>query len=113
MDKVCIVGSGFLGTQIGALSARSGYNVWMQDVSEEAFEVSKKSLQEYIQEWVNVGEVTPEQVKEVKQRISYTVDLTKAVHEADIVIEAVVEQLDVKRKVFNSSSTLACGWSGG
>jgi 3-hydroxybutyryl-CoA dehydrogenase len=106
MNKVCIVGSGFLGTQIGALSARSGYNVCMQDISEKAFEVSKKSVKEYIQEWLDIGEVTIEQGDDVKKRISYTVDLAEAVNDADIVIEAVVERLDVKRKVFKKLDEL-------
>jgi len=100
MVKVCIVGSGFLGTQIGALSARSGYTVSLQDLSEDAFEVSKKAVNEYIEEWIEKGDINPEQVEEIKQRISYTDDLVKAVRDADIVIEAVVERLDVKREVF-------------
>ena len=106
MVKVCIVGAGFLGTQIGALSARSGYTVSMQDVSEDAFGVSKKSVNEYIEEWIEKEDINPEQVEEIKQRISYTVDLVEAVRDADIVIEAVVERLDVKREVFKQLDEL-------
>jgi len=100
MVKVCIVGSGFLGTQIGALSAKSDYSVSMYDVYEDAFEVSKRSVEEYLEEWIEKGDINPAQVEEIKQRISYTVDLPDAVKDADIVIEAVVEKLDVKREVF-------------
>ena len=100
------MGAGFLGTQIGALSARSGYTVSMQDVSEEAFGVSKKSVNEYIEEWIEKEDINPEQVEEIKQRISYTVDLVEAVRDADIVIEAVVERLDVKREVFKQLDEL-------
>ena len=106
MVKVCIVGSGFLGTQIGALSARSGYIVSLYDVSEDAFEVSKKSVGEYIDEWIETGSIKESQVEEIKRRIAYTVDLPEAVKDAEIVIEAVVENLDVKREVFKQLDEL-------
>ena len=106
MTKLCIVGSGFLGTQIGALSARSGYTVSMHDISEKAFEASKNSVEEYIKEWINTGDIKPTQIEEIKQRISYTTSLPEAVKDADIVIEAVVEQLDIKRKVFRQLDEL-------
>jgi len=100
MAKVCIVGSGFLGTQIGALSARSGYTVSLQDVSEDAFKDSEKSVDEYIKEWLETGDINEQDIPEIKQRISYTTNLEEAVKDAEIVIEAVVERLDVKREVF-------------
>ena len=106
MVKVCIVGSGFLGTQIGSLSARSGYTVSLYDVDEDAFEVSKKSVEDYIEEWIETGSIKQGQVEEIKQRISYTVDLPEAVRDAEIVIEAVVENLDVKREVFKQLDRL-------
>jgi len=106
MVKVCIVGSGFLGTQIGALSAKSGYSVSMYDVYEDAFDASKRSVKEYIEEWIETGAITQEQINELKQRISYMVELPEAVRDADIVIEAVVEKLDVKRKVFKQLDEL-------
>ncbi|MCW4013704.1 MAG: 3-hydroxyacyl-CoA dehydrogenase NAD-binding domain-containing protein, partial [Candidatus Bathyarchaeota archaeon] len=106
MTKLCIVGSGFLGTQIGALSARSGYTVSMHDVSEKAFDVSKNSVNEYIKEWITKGDINSTQAEAIKQRISYTTSLPEAVTDADIVIEAVVEQLDIKRDVFKEIDKL-------
>jgi 3-hydroxybutyryl-CoA dehydrogenase len=100
ITKVCVVGSGFLGTQIGVLSARSGYTVSMQDVSSDALSGSEKAVDGYIQEWVAAGDITETDGDDIKQRMSYTVDLTEAVQGAGMVIEAVVERLDVKREVF-------------
>lgn len=99
-SKVCVVGSGFLGTQIGVLSARYGYNVSMQDVSIEAFSASKKAIGEYVHQWINDGDISEIEGNSIKQRISHTVDLNEAVQGAGIVIEAVVERLEVKRDVF-------------
>jgi len=106
ISKVCVVGSGYLGTQIGALSARSGYKVSMQDVSAEALRASEKAVDGYIQEWIEAGDISEPDVEDIKKRMSYTVELKDAVQGAGIVIEAVVEQLDVKREVFKKLDEL-------
>jgi 3-hydroxybutyryl-CoA dehydrogenase len=100
ISKVCIVGSGFLGTQIGVLSARSGYTVSMQDISADALKYSEKAVEEYVQQWIADGDITALDGENIKNRISYTIDLGDAVQGAGIVVEAVVERLDVKRMVF-------------
>jgi len=106
ISKICIVGSGYLGTQIGVLSARSGYTVSMQDVSSDALSGSEKAVDGYIQEWVDVGDITEPDGDDIKQRMSYTVKLKDAVQGAGIIIEAVVERLDVKREVFKKLDEL-------
>ena len=106
ISKVCVVGSGFLGTQIGVLSARSGYTVSMQDVSSDALSGSQKAVDGYIQEWIAEGDISEPDGDDIKQRMSYTVDLTEAVQGAGMVIEAVVERLDVKREVFKKLDVL-------
>jgi len=104
--RVSSVGSGFLGTQIGVLSARSGYTVSMQDVSSDALSGSEKAVDGYLQEWLAAGDITEPDGDDIKQRMSYTVDLTEAVQGAGMVIEAVVERLDVKREVFKKLDVL-------
>ena len=106
ISKVCVVGSGFLGTQIGVLSARSGYTVSMQDVSSDALSGSEKAVEGYIQEWISAGDISEPDGDDIKQRMSYTVELKDAVQGAGMVIEAVVERLDVKREVFKKLDEL-------
>ena len=104
--KVCVVGSGYLGTQIGVLCARYGYVVSMQDISAGALRASEKAVREYVQEWIVAGDISELDGDNIKQRISYTVDLVDAVQGTGIVIEAVVERLDVKRDVFKKLDEL-------
>ena len=106
ISKVCIVGSGYLGTQIGVLCARHGYNVCMQDVSTDALNASKKSVDEYVQQWIADDDLIVPDGEIVKQRISYTLDIAEAVQGAGLVIEAVVERLDVKQEVFKRLDAL-------
>ena len=94
------MGSGFLGTQIGVLCARYGYEVSMYDIVPKALEASENAVEEYVKEWTEAGDINKSDGKGIKQRISYTDNLEKAVQGAGIVIEAVVEKLDVKREVF-------------
>ncbi len=98
--KVCIVGSGFLGTQIGVLCARHGYNVSMYDIVPDALTASEQAVDDYLKEWIEAGDISEADRSAIKQRIGYTVDLEDAVQGAGMVIEAVVEQLEVKRRVF-------------
>ncbi len=98
---VCVVGSGFLGTQIGVTCARHGYAVNMYDISEEALASSSEAVENYVEEWVEDGDITAEKGQSVKLRISYHGSLVEAASDADVVIEAVVERLDVKRDVFS------------
>ncbi len=95
------MGSGFLGTQIGVTCARHGYAVNMYDISEEALASSSEAVENYVDEWVEDGDITAEEGQPVKQRISYHGSLVEAASDADVVIEAVVERLDVKRDVFS------------
>jgi 3-hydroxybutyryl-CoA dehydrogenase len=104
--KVCVVGSGFLGTQIGVLCSRHGYEVSMYDIVPDALKASENAVKNYVEEWIDAGDISEADGKAIKQRIDYTVNLEKAVQGAGIVIEAVVEKLDVKREVFKNLDQL-------
>ena len=94
------MGSGFLGTQIGVTCARHGYIVNMHDISKVALLSSEKAVDDYVLEWVDVGDVSEDEGKRIKSRIRFHEDLANAAHQAGMVIEAVVERLDIKREVF-------------
>jgi 3-hydroxybutyryl-CoA dehydrogenase len=100
INLVCIVGAGYLGTQIGVLCARYGYKVNMYDVSKEALQSSKKAVDDYLKEWVDTQEISVEESRNIKTRLMFHDELEAVAKLSDIVIEAVVERLDVKREVF-------------
>jgi len=89
-----------LGTQIGVTCARHGYTVNLYDISEEALASSSEAVDNYVDEWVDDGDITVEEGQAVMRRISYVDGLEEAASNAEAVIEAVVERLDVKREVF-------------
>jgi 3-hydroxybutyryl-CoA dehydrogenase len=105
-EKVCLVGSGYLGTQIGILCARYGYKVNMYDVSQKALETSFKDMKSYLDEWFEKKECTRQNIDEILNRVSLKLNMADAVSEANIIIEAVVEVLNIKREVFKNISKL-------
>lgn len=98
--RVGVVGAGLMGSGIAQVAAQAGFLVVLRDVGEgpleRGFQAIRKSLG-YLQE---KGKISPEQAAEALGRIRGTISLTEAGKEADLVIEAIPEDLDLKKKVF-------------
>jgi 3-hydroxybutyryl-CoA dehydrogenase len=99
-DRVCVVGAGYLGTQIGLTCALHGYDVFMYDISKESLNSSKIEIEKYLEEWIQSGDFSKYDSNLIKEKIQFSENLLDSIKDADIVIEAVVEKLDVKRSVF-------------
>jgi 3-hydroxyacyl-CoA dehydrogenase len=101
ITSVTVLGTGVLGSQIAYQTAYSGFNVTAYDISEEILESAKLRLEglaaRYEQEVDGAG---GGRARTVLARINYSSDLEEAVQDADLVIEAVPERLDLKRDVY-------------
>jgi 3-hydroxyacyl-CoA dehydrogenase len=99
-EKVAVVGAGFLGAQIALLSAYSGYQVSVYDTKETAFADTYKRL---VTDFKNKG-ITPvipwDSWEKLKSEIKFSTDIAVALKDVDFVVEAVFEDPDIKRKVF-------------
>ena len=99
-EKVAVVGAGLLGAQIALLSAYAGYKVNLYDTKETAFEDTYKRL---VGDFKNKG-ITPvipwDSWEKLKSEILFSTDMAVALKDADFVIEAVFENLEVKLDVF-------------
>jgi 3-hydroxybutyryl-CoA dehydrogenase len=101
-----VAGAGAMGSQIAMVCAMAGYEVYLQDISGEALRKADDSLQGHMIRRLEKGRLTQAQVKEAFARLHYTEDLKQAASEADVVIEAIVEKLDVKRELFSQLDLL-------
>jgi 3-hydroxybutyryl-CoA dehydrogenase len=97
---VCVVGAGYMGSQIGLQCASHGFPVAFHDVSPESLELALSSVKEELGKRVAEDEATPEEERAVLSRITATTDLEEAAYGVDLVIEAVPERLELKREVF-------------
>ena len=104
-----MVGGGFMGSQIATQAALHGIEVRLQDVSAEQLEKSMTANRGHLQRRVDKGRLTPAtaDLEAALARVRTTTDLAEAVRDAEVVIEAVVEDLDVKRQVFSELDELA------
>lgn len=99
INKVAVIGAGTMGSQIAMVCSLAGYPVTLQDVSAESLEKAKDFLDMQMEKRIKKGRLAAEEVKSAFQRISFTISLEELT-ESDLVIEAIVEKLDVKRELF-------------
>lgn len=100
INKICVVGAGNMGHQIALCAALAGYKVKCTDISPEILEKAEKFANTYLPERVAKGKLTEEAAKQARENVSFTPSLQEAASDADFVIEAILEKLDLKRKLF-------------
>lgn len=107
IKTIAVVGAGNMGHQISLLCALKGFRTFCTDVSPEVLGKARSFAESYLPAQVQKGKITEEQARHAKENLIFTPDLPTAVNEADYVIEAVVEVLEVKRKLFAELDRLA------
>jgi 3-hydroxybutyryl-CoA dehydrogenase len=100
IKNICVVGAGNMGHQISLLCAIHGYKTICTDVVPEVLKKAEKFADTYLPGRVEKGKMTKEVAEAARKNISFTLDVREAAKNADFVIEAVLEILDVKRKIF-------------
>jgi len=106
IKKVALIGAGAMGTGIAYVCAVKGYNVSIRDINEDLIKRGMGKVREMIATGVNRGKLTPKEAEEIMKRIKSTTDVAEAVRDADLVIEAVFEDMDLKKKVFKELDEL-------
>jgi 3-hydroxybutyryl-CoA dehydrogenase len=91
-----------MGRGIAYVSAVGGFETILVDVKEEQLESAKQEITEIFVQAVSRGKLTEAERQESEARLRYFLDLAEAVREADLVIEAVPEKLEVKKQVFET-----------
>ncbi|RLB88328.1 MAG: 3-hydroxybutyryl-CoA dehydrogenase [Deltaproteobacteria bacterium] len=103
IKEVFIVGAGLMGSGIAQVCAQAGINVKLNDVSDEALAKGMKSISWSVAKFVEKGKLS-EDHETILNRIQTTTDISEAA-QADIAIEAVFENLEVKQGVFQKFDT--------
>ena len=101
IKRICVVGAGTMGHQIALQCATHNYDVDLVETSEEILGNAREKIRKVLEERVNRGEISSDSMEKALSKISYTTDLEKAAVDADFVIEAVYEDVEVKRQVFS------------
>ncbi|MBA4548098.1 3-hydroxybutyryl-CoA dehydrogenase [Thermoactinomyces intermedius] len=100
IKRIAVIGAGQMGSGIAQVAAQSGFSVSLHDVAEEQVKKGLARIEGLLEKGVAKGKWTKEEKEAVLSRIQTTADLQEAVKDADLVIEAVVENMEVKTDLF-------------
>lgn len=98
--QVGVIGAGIMGHGIAQVTATAGYEVCLMDVEEKFLKNGIANMEKSLGRMVKVGKIPPDEVSKVLGRVSTITDLKKAVQDADLVIEASPENIELKKSIF-------------
>ncbi|MFB6071494.1 MAG: 3-hydroxyacyl-CoA dehydrogenase family protein [Halobacterium sp.] len=105
--RVAVLGAGTMGHGIAQVSAMAGHDVALRDVDDGVVADGLAAIESNLEGGVDRGKVTPDERDAALERITGTTDLEPAVEAADLVVEAVPEDVDLKRDVLGDAEAAA------
>jgi 3-hydroxybutyryl-CoA dehydrogenase len=100
MEKVAVVGAGLMGHGIAQVFALSGFQVRLTDIKADILNTATENIRENLSLLANHDIIGKDAIEPAVDRVSTTTNMTEAAEDADVVIEAVIENLALKQKVF-------------
>ena len=100
IQNVAVLGAGIMGRGIAHVAALGGYNTVLQDTSREQLEKSTNDVSAILEKGVAMGRVVDSEAVEARRRLRTVTSLDDAARQADLVIEAVPERMELKIEIF-------------
>jgi enoyl-CoA hydratase/3-hydroxyacyl-CoA dehydrogenase len=107
LKKAAVIGSGAMGHGIAQLLAMAGYEVAMVDISDELLKKGKEKIKWSLDKFVEKKRIRAEDAAATLARITTTTSYEQAAKDIDLAIEAVLENIEIKKKVFSALDQLA------
>ena len=108
VEKIAVLGAGLMGHGITQGAAQVGkYEVSMRDIEQRFIDNGMNMIHISLQKFVSKNQITEQQMNEILARIHPTLDLKEAVSDADLIIEAVPENVELKKAMFHEVDTYA------
>jgi len=106
IKNVVVIGMGTMGSQIGIVCARAGFKTAMLDVAADLVEKGLNNIKSFFDKQVKKGKMTQEEMENILTNVLATTDFDGALSKADLVIEAVYEDIEVKKKLFMQADSI-------
>ncbi|HBL53527.1 MAG TPA: 3-hydroxyacyl-CoA dehydrogenase, partial [Syntrophaceae bacterium] len=100
VKKIAMIGAGDMGHGIAASCLLGGYNVVLRDIEQKYVDKGVAGIISSLEKFREKGKITPDAFAKALVRLTPMVDLQTAVQDADFIIEAVPEKLELKQSVF-------------
>jgi 3-hydroxybutyryl-CoA dehydrogenase len=107
IEKATVVGAGIMGHGIAQLLAQHGIQVDLVDIAPGCLELARSWIRDNLDFMVKLGELAPDEVEKISARINLSTDLATSLPGTGYVLEAVSEDFDLKRKVWDQLSHAA------
>jgi len=108
MKNIAVIGAGTMGHALAQIFAQGGYQVSLHDLSEKGLNRAKQLIGANLETLSKAGRFDPKEKDTlIAKRIDYTTDLSEAVGASDLVVEAIFENREVKKKLFSDLDRLA------
>ena len=100
VKNIAVIGAGNMGHQIAVCAALSGFQVRCTDTNSDILNKAINFADNYLKERVIKGKLTEIAAKQARENLVFTPSVKEAAEDADLVIEAIIEKLDIKRALF-------------
>ncbi len=107
IKNITVLGSGIMGHGIAQVSAMSGYNVMLRDVEQQFLDKAMEKIKWSLDKLVSKQKISQYKSREIFSRITPTISLSEAMKNCDLMIEAVPEAMDLKKKVYAEVDAVA------
>lgn len=107
INKITVLGSGIMGHGIAQVSAMNGYNVVLRDIEERFLESAMNKIRWSLDKLVEKNKINKQESDKIHGRIKPIVELKEALDDTDLLIEAVPEDLKLKKKVYSEVDQFA------
>ncbi len=108
ISKICVVGAGIMGHGIALVCAQGGFRLSLVDVKDELVRSGLERIRKFLQGSLERKKLTQKELDDTLDRIQTTTDLGQAAGDASLVIEAVVENVEIKKELFRRLDKI-CG----
>jgi len=107
IENITVLGSGIMGHGIAQVSAMAGYKVVLRDIEQKFLDKAMEKIKWSLQKLAEKNKISKEEVDVFYNNITPLVNLQTAIQSADLIIEAVPEDFDLKKKVYQELNSLA------
>ncbi|HYU27092.1 MAG TPA: 3-hydroxyacyl-CoA dehydrogenase family protein [Thermoanaerobaculia bacterium] len=106
--QIAVIGTGTMGRGIAYLAALAGYDTVVHDADAAALDGARAAIESTLKKGIEKGKVSESDAAAALERLQLAADLEEAARQADLIIEAVPEDLDLKQNIF-SQADVFCG----
>ncbi len=107
IKKICVLGAGLMGSGIAQVSAEAGFDVSMRDIEDRFVQGGLNIIKKNYERAVSKGKMTKEQADALVSKVKGTVNMAEAVKGSQVVIEAVIENIELKKQVYKELDELS------